>query len=1508
MYNKPLQLILEDGTVFEGKSFGYEAPAAGEVVFSTGMVGYTESLSDPSYLGQILTLTYPLIGNYGVPKEEVQNGISAFFESEKIQASGLIVSDFSFEYSHWNAVKSLSDWLKENKVPAVYGIDTRELTKLVREKGTMLGKLVFPDQPDIPFVNPDDENQVAKASCKEVITYGNGNNKVVLVDCGVKNNIIRCLLKRDTTVIRVPWDYDFNTIEYDGLFISNGPGDPAYCDITVDNIRKSMGTNKPIFGICMGNQLLSLAGGAKTYKLKYGHRSCNQPVQLIGSQRAFVTSQNHGFAVDNNTLSADWEPLFVNLNDGTNEGIRHKTKPWFSCQFHPEASAGPTDTEFLFDVFSLLLTSSKGGGKSTAINVNTVIQEYLTSSDFSSKGKKSDTPENATNSISPGFSPLWGESVRGQVRKVLLLGSGALKIGEAGEFDYSGSQALKALKEEGIETVLINPNIATVQTSEGIADKVYFLPVTPDFVEKVIEKERPDSIFLSFGGQTALNCGVALFKNKILEKYNVRVLGTPVQSIIDTEDREIFNQKLAEIGVKYIQSEAVTSTEEALRAANELGYPVIVRAAYALGGLGSGFCDNDDELRTLATKAFNYSPQVLVEKSLKGWKEIEYEVVRDRYDNCITVCNMENFDPLGIHTGESIVVAPSQTLSNSEYYKLREIAIRIVRHIGIVGECNVQYAFDPFSEDYRVIEVNARLSRSSALASKATGYPLAFVAAKLGLGYGLPELKNSVTKETSAFFEPALDYIVCKIPRWDLAKFHGVSREIGSSMKSVGEIMSIGRSFEEAFQKGLRMIQQGMHGFVGNKELYTSELDNELSTPTDKRVFYLSQAFEQGYTVNRIYDLTKIDRWFLYKLKNIIDTAHLIEKCADKEHLPTALFSKAKKIGFSDYQIEKLIYKKPMPKDTIRNERIKRGIVPVVKQIDTLAAEYPAQTNYLYLTYNGVANDTPTNSPKGGELVRTMHHETQNINNSPLTSPPLEGLGEAVSAIVLGSGAYRIGSSVEFDWCSVNALNTIRKEGLRSVMINYNPETVSTDYDMCDSLYFDELSYERVLDIIELENPKGVIVSTGGQIPNNLAVRLSQSGVNILGTQAADIDNAEDRHKFSSMLDRLGIDQPRWKELSTLEDIHQFVDEVGFPLLVRPSYVLSGAAMNVCSNRSELERFLTLATEVSKEHPVVVSEFIEGAKEIEIDAVAQNGELVVYAISEHVEYAGVHSGDATIQFPPQKIYTQTVRRIKKIAREIARELHIFGPFNIQFLAKDNDIKVIECNLRASRSFPFVSKVLKINFIELATQVMLGYEVKKPEKSAFDLDYVGIKASQFSFTRLQKADPVLGVDMASTGEVGCIGTHFDDALLTAMLSVGYRIPEKNIVVSSGSAKSKVDLLDACRLLVLHGYNLFATGGTQKFLEENGVNSTYVGWPDEEGDLKVTDIIANKNVDLVINIPKNLTERELTNGYKIRRGAIDFNIPLITNARLASAFIKAFCKLKKEDIEIKHWGEY
>ena len=1070
------------------------------------------------------------------------------------------------------------------------------------------------------------------------------------------------------------------------------------------------------------------------------------------------------------------------------------------------------------------------------------------------------------------------------IKKVLLLGSGALQIGEAGEFDYSGSQALKALREEGIKTVLINPNIATVQTSEGVADQIYFLPVQPHFVEKVIQKEKPDGILLSFGGQTALNCGVELYKSGILEKYGVRVLGTPVQAIMDTEDRELFVEKLNEINVKTIKSEACETIEQARKAAADLGYPVILRAAYALGGLGSGFCDNEEELNKLAEKAFSFSPQVLVEKSLKGWKEIEYEVVRDRYDNCITVCNMENFDPLGIHTGESIVIAPSQTLTNSEYHKLRALAIKIIRHIGIVGECNVQYAFDPKSEDYRVIEVNARLSRSSALASKATGYPLAFVAAKLGMGYGLFELKNSVTRTTSAFFEPALDYVVCKIPRWDLSKFRGVDKELGSSMKSVGEVMAIGRNFEEALQKGLRMIGQGMHGFVENKELEIEDIDAALREPTDKRVFVISKAMHRGYTIDQIHDLTKIDKWFLQKLKHIIDIDEELKRCTSINVLDRELLRTAKVYGFTDFQIARAVGLEKevgnMHKATliVRNLRKSFGVLPVVKQIDTLAAEYPAQTNYLYVTYAGTDSDITFQDDKK-------------------------------SVIVLGSGAYRIGSSVEFDWCGVQALNTIRKHGYRSIMINYNPETVSTDYDMCDRLYFDELTFERVMDIIDMENPHGVIVSTGGQIPNNLAMWLDAERVPILGTKAQDIDNAEDRAKFSSMLTENGINQPEWSALTSMDDINVFVDRVGFPVLVRPSYVLSGAAMNVCSNRDELERFLKLAANVSAEHPVVVSKFIEHAKEIEMDAVARNGEIMAYAISEHIEFAGVHSGDATIQFPPQKLYVETVRRIKRVSRQIAAALHINGPFNIQFMARENDILVIECNLRASRSFPFVSKVLKLNLIDLATKIMLGVPVEKPSKNLFDLDYVGIKASQFSFNRLQKADPVLGVDMSSTGEVGCLGDDTNQALLKSMLSVGHRIPKHTVLLSTGSAKQKADMLGAARMLVNHGYELYATGGTSRFLTENGIENTLVYWPSEEGQQpQALDMLREHKIDMVVNIPKDLTVSELSNGYKIRRAAIDLNVPLITNSRLASAFINAFCTLSIDDIDIKAWGEY
>ena len=1074
------------------------------------------------------------------------------------------------------------------------------------------------------------------------------------------------------------------------------------------------------------------------------------------------------------------------------------------------------------------------------------------------------------------------------IRKVLILGSGALKIGQAGEFDYSGSQALKALREEGIETVLINPNIATVQTSEGVADKIYFLPVTPFFVEKVIAKERPQGILLSFGGQTALNCGVTLYENKVLEKYDVQVLGTPVQAIMDTEDRELFVKKLDEIGVQTIKSHPAENMEEARKAAHELGYPLIVRAAYALGGLGSGFCDNDEQLEELCTKAFSFSPQVLVEKSLKGWKEIEYEVVRDKYDNCITVCNMENFDPLGIHTGESIVVAPSQTLSNKDYYFLRELSIRIVRHIGIVGECNVQYAYDPNAMDYRVIEVNARLSRSSALASKATGYPLAFVAAKLGLGYGLFDLKNSVTKTTPAFFEPALDYIVCKIPRWDLSKFHGVSRKIGSSMKSVGEVMAVGRSFEEAIQKGLRMIGQGAHGYVGNKEFHVANVDEALREPTDRRIFVISKAMRAGYTVDQIHELTKIDKWFLEKLANIVKTYNEMNTYDSLESMPLELLKQAKCQGFSDFQIQRAIFKDngnaKDNQDIVRAFRKSHGIVPVVKQIDTLAAEFPAATNYLYLTYNGEFND--------------IKYENDHK-----------------SVVVLGSGAYRIGSSVEFDWCSVNCIETIRKEGYRGVLLNYNPETVSTDYDMCDRLYFDELTYERVMDVIELENPHGVVVSVGGQIPNNLALRLDKSGVPILGTKACNIDKAEDRNKFSSIVDALGVDQPEWSELTTMDDVDKFIDKVGFPVLVRPSYVLSGAAMNVCYDEEQLRRFLSLASDVSQEHPVVISKFMDRCKEIEFDAVADEGEILAYAISEHIEYAGVHSGDATIQFPPQKLYVETVRRIKKFARKIAGALQISGPFNIQFLAKENKIKVIECNLRASRSFPFVSKVLKINFIELATKVMLGKHPAAPQKSAFDLDYVGVKSSQFSFARLEEADPMLGVDMSSTGEVGCIGDNLDEALLKSILSVGNTIPAKKILLSTGDPLQKADMLTACKLLADHGYELYATGGTYKYFIENSIPCKRVLWPSEVKNASMNtlfpsalDMIKNKEVDMVINVPKNFSEEELYNGYHIRRSAIDSNIPLFSNARLATAFIRAFCSMTMDDIQIKSWDEY
>ena len=1071
-------------------------------------------------------------------------------------------------------------------------------------------------------------------------------------------------------------------------------------------------------------------------------------------------------------------------------------------------------------------------------------------------------------------------SVNKEIKKVIVLGSGALKIGQAGEFDYSGSQALKALKAEGISTVLINPNIATIQTSDGVADRVYFLPVTPYFVEEIIKKERPDGILLAFGGQTALNCGTELFLSGTLEKYGVQVLGTSVEAIMTTEDRDLFVKKLNEIEVKTPVSQAVESMEAAIEAANRIGFPVMVRSAYALGGLGSGICSNLDEFRTLCESSFAYSKQILVEESLKGWKEIEFEVIRDKNDHCFTVASMENFDPLGIHTGESIVVAPTCSLDDQELALLQELSKKVIRHIGIVGECNIQYAFNSETDDYRVIEVNARLSRSSALASKATGYPLAFVAAKLALGYTLDQIGEMGTPN-SAYVAPSLDYLICKIPRWDLSKFAGVSRQIGSSMKSVGEIMSIGQSFEEIIQKGLRMIGQGMHGFVGNRDLEFGNLEEELSHPTDLRIFAIAKAFEEGYSIDRIYNLTKIDPWFLGKLKNIHDYSLVLSKYDKIEDVPAVVLQEAKRLGFSDFQIARFVEDPDgnIEKESLRVRAVrkKNNVLPSVKRINTVASENPELTNYLYVTYDGT------------------EHQVPYFKNEK-------------SVVVLGSGAYRIGSSVEFDWCSVNAVQTARKLGYKSIMINYNPETVSTDYDMCDRLYFDELSFERVLDVLDLEMPKGVIVSVGGQIPNNLAIRLHRQDIPVLGTSPLSIDRAENRHKFSSMLDQLGIDQPAWKELSHMDEVYDFVGKVGYPVLVRPSYVLSGAAMNVCYNAEELETFLKLAAKVSKEYPVVVSQFLQNAKEIEFDAVAHNGEVVEYAISEHVEFAGVHSGDATLVFPAQKIYFETARRIKKIGRKIAKELNISGPFNIQFLAKNNDVKVIECNLRASRSFPFVSKVLKRNFIETATRIMLDTSYEKPDNTNFDIDWIGVKASQFSFSRLHNADPVLGVDMSSTGEVGCIGDDFSEALLTSMISVGYSIPKKAVMVSSGDTRSKVDLLDACKMLQDNGYEIYATGGTEKFLAEHGVKAVCVSWPDEGKADNVIHMISAHKFDLVINIPKNHSHRELTNGYKIRRGAIDHNIPLITNARLASAFIEAFCEMKEKDIQIKSWQEY
>uniref|UniRef100_A0A8C3IB60 Carbamoyl-phosphate synthetase 2, aspartate transcarbamylase, and dihydroorotase n=1 Tax=Chrysemys picta bellii TaxID=8478 RepID=A0A8C3IB60_CHRPI len=1440
-------LVLQDGAVIRGRPFGAARSAAGEVVFQTGMVGYPEALTDPSYKSQILVLTYPLIGNYGVPRDEPdQYGLSRWFESSKIHVSALIVGECSQIPSHWSSVRSLDHWLKEQNIPGLEGVDTRALTKRIREKGTLLGRLVMDgaQERNLPFEDPNKRHLVQEVSVKEPRVFNPGGSvRITAVDCGLKYNQIRCLCQRGAAVTVVPWDHPLDSAEFDGLFISNGPGDPLSCSKTIANLRRLLAEPqpKPVFGICLGHQLLALAIGAQTYKMKYGNRGHNQPCIHEASQRCFITSQNHGFAVEPGSLPPGWAVLFTNANDHSNEGLVHHTQPFFSVQFHPEHRAGPTDLVGLFDIFLETVRDLSAGSQ----NCRTVRERLR-------EGLAYKEP------------PADGDVAR--PRKVLILGSGGLSIGQAGEFDYSGSQAIKALKEENIQTVLINPNIATVQTSKGLADKVYFLPLTPEYVTQVIKNERPDGILLTFGGQTALNCGVALTQGGVLARYRVRVLGTPMASIEMTEDRKVFVEKMEEIDEHVAPSEAASSLEQAQAAASRLGYPVLVRSAYALGGLGSGFANSREELTTLVSQAFAHTSQVLVDKSLKGWKEIEYEVVRDAYDNCITVCNMENLDPLGIHTGESIVVAPSQTLNDREYNMLRHTAIKVVRHLGIVGECNIQYALNPESEQYYIIEVNARLSRSSALASKATGYPLAYVAAKLALGIPLPVLRNSVTNSTTANFEPSLDYCVVKIPRWDLSKFLRVSTKIGSSMKSVGEVMAIGRNFEEAFQKALRMVDENCVGF---DHTVKPASDVELETPTDKRIFVLAAALRAGYPIERLYELTKIDRWFLHKMKNITDHAVQLESYREgQSSMPPDVLKKAKQLGFSDKQVALAVLSTEL---AVRKMRHDLKILPVVKQIDTVAAEWPAQTNYLYLTYNGTEHDLAFREPH---------------------------------VMVIGSGVYRIGSSVEFDWCAVGCIRELRKMGFKTIMVNYNPETVSTDYDMCDRLYFDEISFEVVMDIYELESPEGVILSMGGQLPNNIAMALHRQQCRILGTSPEAIDSAENRFKFSRLLDTIGISQPLWKELSDMESAKQFCCKVGYPCVVRPSYVLSGAAMNVAYSDSDLEKFLCSAVAVSKEQPVVISKFIQEAKEIDVDAVACDGAVVAIAISEHVENAGVHSGDATLVTPPQDITPKTLERIQAIVHAIGQELLVTGPFNLQLIAKDDQLKVIECNVRVSRSFPFVSKTLGVDMVALATQVIMGEEVESVGLMT-GTGIVGVKVPQFSFSRLAGADVVLGVEMTSTGEVACFGENRCEAYLKAMLSTGFKIPKKNILLTIGSYKNKSELLPTVRTLESLGYNLYASLGTADFYTEHGIQVTAVDWHFEDADgseagaketqRSIMDYLAENHFELVINLSmRNAGGRRLssfvTKGYRTRRLAVDYSVPLIIDIKCTKLFVE------------------
>lgn len=1444
---KKATLFLEDGSRFSGRLLGCPISVSGEVVFQTGMVGYPESLTDPSYKSQILVLTYPLIGNYGIPdNKKDEYGLPFWFESFKIHVSALIVGELTSDHSHWSAVRSLADWLQEQGIPAITGIDTRALTKRIREKGTLLGKVILEgtDPAAVLFRDPNKDDLVQQVSIKEPVEYNvDGDIKILVVDCGMKYNQIRCLCNRGVSVKVVPWDYPFDPSEYDGLFISNGPGDPEMCTDTIKNLQRVMKCEppKPIFGICLGHQLLALAAGATTFKMKYGNRGHNQPCTHHDTKRCFITTQNHGFAVNTESLPDGWRPLFTNENDGTNEGIIHETKPFFSVQFHPEHTAGPEDLEMLFDVFVNKVRAAKD--EDDTVSIADLITEPL---------KFISNPICTT-------------------KKVLLLGSGGLSIGQAGEFDYSGSQAIKALHEENVQIVLINPNIATVQTSKWLAEKVYFLPITADYVTEVIKNERPDGILLTFGGQTALNCGIELTKLGVLEKYGVNVLGTKVEAIEWTEDRKIFAEKMEEINEQVPPSEAAFTVDAAVEAADRVGYPVMLRAAYALGGLCSGFAANGEELRALANTAFKHTCQVLIDKSLKGWKEVEYEVVRDAYNNCITVCNMENIDPLGIHTGESIVVAPSQTLTNREYNMLRTTALKVVRHLGIVGECNIQYALNPLSQEFYIIEVNARLSRSSALASKATGYPLAYVAAKLALGKPLPVLRNSVTNSTTACFEPSLDYCVVKVPRWDLSKFNRVSTKIGSSMKSVGEAMAIGRKFEEALQKALRMVDEGVHGF---DPYYKEPSEEELQNPTDKRIFVVASALKKNYSIEKLYELTKIDRWFLYRFKAIIDHYSLLEQFQSKpSDLPKQVLLQAKQLGFCDLQIAKCVASTEL---VVRHTRVEYGMLPWVKQIDTVAAEWPAHTNYLYLTYNGVEHDITFS---GGHVM------------------------------VLGSGVYRIGSSVEFDWCAVNCISELRRMNHKTIMVNCNPETVSTDYDMCDRLYFDEISFETVMDIYSLENPEGIILSMGGQLPNNIAMSLHRQQARILGTSPEFIDNAENRFKFSRMLDNMGISQPLWKELNDLEDAKSFCDTVGYPCLVRPSYVLSGAAMNVAHTHSDLENYLTQASAVSKEHPVVISKFILEAKEIDVDAVAIDGEVLCMAISEHVENAGVHSGDATLMTPPQDINEKTLGKIKLICCAVGRALEVTGPFNLQLIAKDNQLKVIECNVRVSRSFPFVSKALDHDFVAMATRAIMG-EKQDPVNVLYGCGKVALKVPVFSFSRLRGADVLLGVEMASTGEVAGFGEDRYEAYLKAQLSTGLKIPKKNILISVGCFKHKNELISSVRTLEELGYNLFASIGTADFYTEHGIKIKPVDWPYEgmceNGNgleqRTIADYLAENMFDLVINLPMRnggsyRASSFITQGYKTRRMAVDYSVPLITDIKCTKLFVEALRRIKE-----------